>query len=105
MEQSVLICVVLTLILTLKYVVLSYIVKTTLGFPSVQQRKKTSSTCSSHMIVVSTTYGTCIFIYMNPRAKEELPINRVVSLLMSSISPMLNPFIYALRNKQVKKIL
>ena len=104
MEQSVLICVVLTLILTLKYVVLSYIVKTTLGFPSVQQRKKTSSTCS-HMIVVSTTYGTCIFIYMNPRAKEELPINRVVSLLMSSISPMLNPFIYALRNKQVKKIL
>ena len=105
MEQIVLICAVLTLILTLKYVVLSYTytVKTILGFPSAQQRRKTSSTCSSHMIVVSTTYGTCIFIYMNPRAKEEVPINRVISLLMSSISPMLNPFIYALRNKQVKK--
>ena len=105
MEQIVLICVVLTLILTLKYVVLSYtyIVKTILGFPSVQQRKNAFSTCSSQMIVVSVTYGTCMFIYMNPRAEEEVPINRMVTLLMFSISPMLNPFIYARRNKQVKK--
>ncbi|XP_029787180.1 olfactory receptor 6C68-like, partial [Suricata suricatta] len=73
MEQTVLICAVLTLILTLVCVVLSYtyIIKTILGFPSVQQRKKAFSTCSSHMIVVSITYGTCMFIYMNPTAKEE----------------------------------
>ncbi|XP_058415192.1 olfactory receptor 6C68-like [Diceros bicornis minor] len=105
MEQTVLICAVLTLILTLLCVVLSYtyIIKTILGFPSTQQRKKAFSTCSSHMIVVSITYGTCIFIYMNPTAKEEVTINKVVSLLVSSISPMLNPFIYTLRNKQVKK--
>ncbi|XP_019524548.1 PREDICTED: olfactory receptor 6C2-like [Hipposideros armiger] len=105
MEQTVLICAVLTLILTLTCVVLSYtyIIKTILGFPSAQQRKKAFSTCSSHMIVVSITYGTCMFIYMNPTAKEEVTINKVVSLLISSISPMLNPFIYTLRNKQVKK--
>ncbi|XP_028387905.1 olfactory receptor 6C2-like [Phyllostomus discolor] len=105
MEQSVLICAVLTLTLTLMCVVLSYsyIIKTILGFPSAQQRKKAFSTCSSHMIVVSITYGACMFIFMNPTAKEEVTINKVVSLLISSISPMLNPFIYTLRNKQVKK--
>ncbi|XP_032973924.1 olfactory receptor 6C2-like [Rhinolophus ferrumequinum] len=105
MEQTVLICAVLTFILTFMCVVLSYtyIIKTILGFPSAQQRIKAFSTCSSHMIVVSITYGACMFIYMNPTAKEEVTVNKVVSLLISSISPMLNPFIYTLRNKQVKK--
>ena len=104
MEQTVFICAVLTLILTLMCVILSYmyIMKTILGFPSAQQRKA-FSTCSSHMTVVSITYGTCMFIYMNPTAKEEVTTNKVASLLISSISPMLNPFIYTLRNKQVKK--
>ncbi|XP_012410310.1 olfactory receptor 6C2-like [Trichechus manatus latirostris] len=104
LEQSIIICAVLTLILTLMCVVLSYayIIKTILRFPSAQQRRRAFSTCSSHMVVVSITYGTCMFIYMNPTAKEEVTINKVVSLLISSISPMLNPFIYTLRNKQVK---
>ncbi|XP_004601955.2 olfactory receptor 6C2-like [Sorex araneus] len=105
METTVLLCAVVTLLLTLMCVVLSYtyIIKTILRFPSAQQRKKAFSTCSSHMIVVSLTYGSCIFIYMNPTAKDNVTINKVVSLLISSISPMLNPFIYTLRNKQVKK--
>ncbi|XP_004700652.1 olfactory receptor 6C2-like [Echinops telfairi] len=104
LEQTVNICAVLTLNLTLTCVVLSYgsIIKTIFRFPSVQQRKKAFSTCSSHMVVVSITYGTCIFIYMNPAAKEEVTVNKVVSLLLSSVSPTLNPFIYTLRNNQVK---
>ncbi|XP_045372212.2 olfactory receptor 6C2-like [Camelus bactrianus] len=105
MEQTVIICAVLILNMTLTFVVLSYayIIKTVFRFPSVQQRKKAFSTCSSHMIVVSLTYGTCIFIYMNPTAKEEVTIKKVVSLLIFSVSPMLNPFIYTLRNNQVKE--
>ncbi|XP_004373971.2 olfactory receptor 6C2-like [Trichechus manatus latirostris] len=104
-EQTVIICAVLTLNMTLTCVVLSYssIIRTIFRFPSVQQRKKAFSTCSSHMIVVSITYGTCFFIYMNPTAKEEVTINKAVSLLFSSVSPTLNPFIYTLRNNQVKK--
>ncbi|KAM6214265.1 olfactory receptor 6C68 isoform 2-T2 [Rhynchocyon petersi] len=104
-EQMVIACAVLTFIITLICVILSYIyiIKTILKFPSVQQRKKAFSTCSSHMIVVSITYGSCIFIYIKPSAKEEVEINKGVSLLISSISPMLNPFIYTLRNKQVKQ--
>lgn len=104
-EQTVLIRAVLTPILTLMCVVLSYIyfMKTILGFPSAQQRKKAFSTCSFHMIVFSIKYGTCMFIYMNPTIKEKVTINKVVSRLISSISPMLNPLIYTLRNKQIKK--
>ncbi|XP_006884082.1 PREDICTED: olfactory receptor 6C2-like [Elephantulus edwardii] len=104
-EQTVIICAVLTLNMTLTCVVLSYgsIIRTIFRFSSVQQRKKAFSTCSSHMIVVSITYGTCIFIYMNPTAKEKVTVNKVISLLISSVSPTLNPFIYTLRNNQVKK--
>ena len=105
MEQTVIICAVLTLNMTLICVVLSYacIDKTILRFLSAQQRKKPFLTCSSHMRVVTITYGTCIFIYLNPTAKEEVTIKKVVSLLIFSVSPMLNPFIYTLRNNQVKK--
>ncbi|XP_074123469.1 olfactory receptor 6C2-like [Sminthopsis crassicaudata] len=102
-ERMVLAFAVLTLIITLILVILSYgyIINTILRFPSAQQRKKAFSTCSSHMIVVSMTYGTCIFIYMKPSAKEGVALNKVVSVLATSVAPVMNPFIYTLRNKQV----
>ncbi|XP_055976177.1 olfactory receptor 6C2-like [Sorex fumeus] len=103
-EQVILTMAVLTLILTLICVVVSYthIIRTILKLPSPQQRKKAFSTCSSHMIVVSITYGSCIFIYIKP-AKDGVALNKVVSLLNTSIIPLMNPFIYTLRNKQVKQ--
>uniref|UniRef100_A0A673TP18 Olfactory receptor n=1 Tax=Suricata suricatta TaxID=37032 RepID=A0A673TP18_SURSU len=78
---------VMILIVTLFLVVLSYsyIMKTILKFPSIQQKKKAFSTCSSHMIV------------------ESVAINKGVAVLTTSIAPVLNPFIYTLRNKQVKE--
>ncbi|XP_008254930.1 olfactory receptor 6C2 [Oryctolagus cuniculus] len=104
-EQMVIFMAVFALMTTLLCVVLSYtyILRTILRFPSVQQRKKAFSTCSSHMIVVSITYGSCIFIYIKPSAKEEVAINKGVSVLTTSVAPLLNPFIYTLRNKQVKR--
>ncbi|XP_036848431.2 olfactory receptor 6C2-like [Manis javanica] len=103
-EQIILVMAVLTLILTLVCVVVSYtyIIKTILRLPSTQQRQKAFSTCSSHMIVVSITYGSCLFIYIKP-AKEGVAMNKVVSLLNTSVIPLMNPFIYTLRNKQVKQ--
>ncbi|KAI2566161.1 olfactory receptor family 6 subfamily C member 2 [Homo sapiens] len=104
-EQMVILMAVFALIITLVCVILSYlyIVRTILKFPSVQQRKKAFSTCSSHMIVVSIAYGSCIFIYIKPSAKDEVAINKGVSVLTTSVAPLLNPFIYTLRNKQVKQ--
>uniref|UniRef100_A0A673TNL0 Olfactory receptor n=1 Tax=Suricata suricatta TaxID=37032 RepID=A0A673TNL0_SURSU len=106
-EQLVLIMAVLTLIVTLVFCVImsyTYIIKTILRLPAAQQRKKAFSTCSSHMIVVSITYGSCIFMYVKP-VKEGVAINKVVSLLNTSVIPLMNPFIYTLRNKQVKQAL
>ncbi|XP_058413462.1 olfactory receptor 6C2-like [Diceros bicornis minor] len=103
-EQMVIVCAVLTFITTLLCVFLSYmyIIKTIIRFPSAQQRKKAFSTCS-HMIVVSITYGSCIFIYVKPSAKESAAIDKGIAVLTTSIAPVLNPFIYTLRNKQVKQ--
>ncbi|XP_044534240.1 olfactory receptor 6C2-like [Gracilinanus agilis] len=103
LDRMILIFAAVLLIITLVLVVLSYghIIHTILRFPSVQQRKKAFSTCSSHMIVVSMTYGTCIFIYIKPPREEHLALNKIVSVLVTSVAPVMNPFIYALRNKQV----
>ncbi|KAF5924823.1 hypothetical protein HPG69_018936 [Diceros bicornis minor] len=104
-EQMTVALAILTTIMTLPCVLMSYIyiIKTIIKFPSVQQRRKAFSTCSSHVIVVSITYGGCIFIYIKPAAKDEVAINKCVSMLTTSVAHMLNPFIYTLRNKQVKQ--
>ncbi|XP_057364278.1 olfactory receptor 6C65-like [Manis pentadactyla] len=98
---------VFTLMVTLALVILSYtlILRTILKIPSVQQRKKAFSTCSSHMIVVSTSYGSCIFMYVKTSAQEGVALSKGVAVLNTSVAPMLNPFIYTLRNQQVKQAL
>ncbi|KAM8804059.1 LOW QUALITY PROTEIN: uncharacterized protein V5649_006047 [Rhynchonycteris naso] len=103
-ERIVLSSAVLTLIITLVCVVLSYtyIIKTILIFPLPNKGEKAFSTCSFHIIVVSITCGSYIFIYIKPSAKEGVAINKVVSVLTTSVAPLLNPFIYTLCNKQVK---
>ncbi|XP_058415184.1 olfactory receptor 6C74-like [Diceros bicornis minor] len=96
-----------TLLITLALVMLSYanIIRTILKIPSAQQKKKAFSTCSSHMIVVSISYGSCIFMYIKPSAEERVALNKGVAVLTTSVAPLLNPFIYTLRNKQVKQAL
>ncbi|XP_023395279.1 olfactory receptor 6C4-like [Loxodonta africana] len=94
-----------TLVVTLVLVMLSYtyIIKTILKIPSAQQRKKAFSTCSSHVIVISISCGSCFFIYIKPSAKEGITFNKGVAVLITSVVPLLNPFIYTLRNQEVKK--
>ncbi|XP_049639512.1 olfactory receptor 6C76-like [Suncus etruscus] len=96
---------VFTLMVTLALVILSYafILKTILKIPSAEQRKKAFSTCSSHMIVVSISYGSCIFMYVKTSAKEGVALTKGIAVLNTSVAPMLNPFIYSLRNQQVKQ--
>ncbi|XP_052495582.1 olfactory receptor 6C1-like [Budorcas taxicolor] len=96
---------VFTLMFTLTLIILSYtyIIRTILRIPSTTQRTKAFSTCSSHMIVISISYGSCIFMYMNPSAKDRVSLSKGVAVLNTSVAPMLNPFIYTLRNLQVKR--
>ncbi|XP_049730631.1 olfactory receptor 2AK2-like [Elephas maximus indicus] len=62
---------------------------------------KAISTCSSHLIVVSLFYGTGISTYMRPHSLHNSKQDKVVAVLYSIITPLLNPFIYSLRNKEV----
>ncbi|XP_015349101.1 olfactory receptor 6C74-like [Marmota marmota marmota] len=94
-----------TLLVTLVMVIISYtyIALTILRIPSTSQRKKAFSTCSSHMIVISLSYGSCIFMYLKPSIKQRIYFSKGIAVLNTSVAPLLNPFIYTLRNQQVKK--
>ncbi|XP_008254814.1 olfactory receptor 6C75 [Oryctolagus cuniculus] len=105
LELTAFVLAVVTLMVTLTLIILSYtnIIRTILRIPSTSQRKKAFSTCSSHMVVVSLSYGSCIFMYIKPSARERVTLSKGVAVLNTSVAPLLNPFIYTLRNQQVKQ--
>nr|DBA22906.1 TPA: hypothetical protein GDO54_013894 [Pyxicephalus adspersus] len=92
---------------TLTVTVISYIhiISEVLKIHSVEGRQKAFSTCSSHAVVVSLIYGSCIFMYVRPAHGQTFNIDKAVAVLNSVVVPLLNPFIYALRNQKVKGIL
>ncbi|KAG8449787.1 hypothetical protein GDO86_016447 [Hymenochirus boettgeri] len=65
-------------------------------------KRKAFSTCSSHLIVTSLFYISICAVYINPNGNAS---KKYISLMFALISPTLNPFIYALRNKDVKEAL
>ncbi|XP_054849773.1 olfactory receptor 5-like [Eublepharis macularius] len=82
-----------------------YIITTVLRIPSTTGRKKAFSTCSSHLIVVSTFYGAIMIVYMLPKTEALSDLNKILSLLYTVLPPIANPLIYSLRNKEVKDAL
>ncbi|KAM5162418.1 olfactory receptor 5V1-like [Callospermophilus lateralis] len=78
------------------------IVSAILRIPSAQGRRKAFSTCASHLTVVVVFYGTANFNYDRPREGHSLDMDILVSVLFCVVTPMLNPIIYSLRNKEVK---
>ncbi|XP_041598899.1 olfactory receptor 6C75-like [Vulpes lagopus] len=79
----------------------SNIVITIVQLPSAKEKKKTFSTCSSHLIVLSLIYGSCVFIYMKPKQMKRLNSNREATLVNMVVTTLLNPVISTLQNKQV----
>ncbi|XP_078502875.1 olfactory receptor 5AP2-like [Lissotriton helveticus] len=82
----------------------AYIVNTIMKISS-ERRWTAFSTCCSHFICVTLCFGPLIFMYMRPRSKYSVHHDRVASVFYAVIIPMLNPLIYSLRNKDVKKSL
>ncbi|XP_048217595.1 olfactory receptor 6Q1 [Perognathus longimembris pacificus] len=78
------------------------IVWTLLHIRSVAERQKAFSTCAAHLTVVSIFYGTLFFMYVRTKVASSINFNKVVSVFYSIVTPMLNPLIYSLRNKEVK---
>ncbi|XP_044136766.1 olfactory receptor 6F1-like [Bufo gargarizans] len=77
---------------------------TIIMIPSTRGKIKAFSTCASHFTVVSLVYGSAIFIYVRPVESSSPDLNKVVALLNSVMTPVLNPFIYTLRNRQVQQV-
>uniref|UniRef100_A0A8B9R166 Olfactory receptor n=2 Tax=Anas platyrhynchos TaxID=8839 RepID=A0A8B9R166_ANAPL len=79
-----------------------YILLAILYMNSAESRHKAFSTCSSHLTVVCLFYGTTICTYVRPSSAYSPDHDRIVSMLYGILTPLLNPIIYSLRNKEVK---
>ncbi|XP_053555785.1 olfactory receptor 6N1-like [Bombina bombina] len=79
------------------------IIFTILRIPSSEGRKKAFSTCGAHLTVVVIFYGAMIFMYVTPVTVTSFDFNKVLALLYTVVTPFMNPFIYTLRNKDVKQ--
>ncbi|XP_057630825.1 olfactory receptor 56-like [Chionomys nivalis] len=102
-ETMIYVCCVLMLLLPFSVISASYlrILVAVLRMHSAEGRQKAFATCSSHMMVVSLFYGAAMITYMRPQAYHSSKQDKVVSAFYTMITPMLNPLIYSLRNKEV----
>lgn len=80
----------------------SYIITTILRMNSAEGRRKTFSTCASHLTAVAIFHGTLLFMYFRPSSSYSMDTDKTASVFYTVVIPMLNPLIYSLRNKDVK---
>ncbi|XP_076782023.1 olfactory receptor 7G2-like [Arvicanthis niloticus] len=83
----------------------THILSAVLRMPSSGRRYKTFSTCGSHLCVVSLFYGTILGVYISSSVTDSPEKSVVASVMYSVVPQMLNPFIYSLRNKDMKEAL
>ncbi|KAM9305421.1 olfactory receptor 2T29-like [Gastrophryne carolinensis] len=87
--------------------VVSYvkIIKIILAIKSKDARSKAFSTCSSHLTLMIVYYGSAISVYMIPPSESHNELEQVLTVFYTTVIPMVNPLIYSLRNKDVKRSL
>ncbi|XP_029787300.1 olfactory receptor 13D1-like, partial [Suricata suricatta] len=93
------------LVIPLLLIFISYvfILSSILRINSAEGRKKAFSTCSAHLTVVILFYGSALFMYMKPKSKDTNPSDEIIGLSYGVVTPLWNPIIYSLRNKEVKE--
>ena len=96
---------ILSIPLSMIFISYVFIVATVLRIRSAEGRRRACSTCSSHLSVVLLQYGCTSFIYLSPRSSYSPETGRVVSVVYTFITPILNPLIYSMRNKELKNAL
>ncbi|KAM6202591.1 olfactory receptor 11H6-like [Rhynchocyon petersi] len=89
---------------TFLFITSSYtlVIRAVLRVPSAEGRRKAFSTCGSHLAVVSLFYGSIMVMYVSPTAGNPAGIQKIVTLFYSVLTPLFNPLIYSLRNKEMK---
>ncbi|XP_021011310.1 olfactory receptor 1G1-like [Mus caroli] len=88
--------------LTCVLVSYAHIMNTILKIPSSGGKHKVFSTCGSHLTVVTLFYGALFLVYFQPSSSYSANTGIVASVVYTMVTPMLNPFIYSLRNKDMK---
>ncbi|KAM5246891.1 olfactory receptor 5M5 [Ctenodactylus gundi] len=88
------------LIILISYV---FILVAILRMRSAEGRRKAFSTCGSHLVVVTVFYGTRFCMYVRPPTDKSVEQSKILAVFYTFVSPMLNPIIYSLRNKDVKQ--
>ncbi|KAM6183724.1 olfactory receptor 1Q1-like [Erethizon dorsatum] len=88
----------------LAFIIASYacIISAILWIPSAKGKWRTFSTCGSHLTVLAIFYGTITWVYFRPLSSYSVTTGRIVTVMYTVVTPMLNPFIYSLRNGDVK---
>ncbi|XP_039731649.1 olfactory receptor 10AG1-like [Pteropus medius] len=103
--SEILVCFVAVLFIAIPFTLIlaSYckIVSTILQLPTATGQVKAFSTCSSHLLVVVLFYGTATISYLRPKSNQTAGMDKLLSLFYTIVTPMFNPMIYSLRNKDV----
>ncbi|XP_061445191.1 olfactory receptor 11L1-like [Rhineura floridana] len=81
------------------------IIFTVLRIKSKAAQQKAFATCSSHLIVVTVFYGSLVFVYVIPQTETLKELHKTFSFFYTILTPMFNPLIYSLRNREVKEAL
>ncbi|XP_002929723.2 olfactory receptor 2M4 [Ailuropoda melanoleuca] len=104
-ERLLIICCVVMLILPVSVIIISYshVLRAVIRMSSTESRRKAFTTCSSHLSVVGLYYGAVMFMYMRPASIHSPEQDKIVSAFYTILTPMLNPLIYSLRNKEVSR--
>ncbi|XP_032757896.1 olfactory receptor 9G4-like [Rattus rattus] len=94
-----------TVLSSILAIIISYfnILLAILRIRSASGRRKAFSTCASHLVSVTLFYGSLLFMYSRPSSNYSLERDKVAAMFYTIINPFLNPFIYSLRNKDVKE--
>uniref|UniRef100_A0A452V001 Olfactory receptor n=1 Tax=Ursus maritimus TaxID=29073 RepID=A0A452V001_URSMA len=92
------------LVVPLSLIVVSYgrIARAVLTITSARGRRKAFGTCCAHLVVVVVFFGTLISMYLQPPSSYSQDVNKSIALFYTLVTPLLNPLIYTLRNKEVK---
>ncbi|XP_077877409.1 olfactory receptor 2M3-like [Ictidomys tridecemlineatus] len=104
-ERMIFICCIIMLLFPVGIIIASYarVILAVIHMGSGEGRRKAFATCSSHLMVVGMYYGAVMFIYMWPTSDRSPTQDKMVSALYTILTPMLNPLIYSLCNREVSR--
>ncbi|XP_018092373.1 olfactory receptor 2D2 [Xenopus laevis] len=106
-EFVIYLCAIVLLLIPVTFIAISYIriILTILNLASGAGKQKAFSTCSSHIMVVTIFYGSAMAAYMKPKSSSIPDKDKIIAVFYAFLTTLLNPFIYTIRNKDVKESL